>query len=56
MDAPAGVTQEEDHTGFLHLSSAVQVFFSSRKSETFLKMVVAYTHVFVSVFLKQEEK
>ena len=23
MDAPAGVTQEEDHTGFLHLPSAV---------------------------------
>ena len=23
MDVPAGVTQEEGHTGFLHLSSAV---------------------------------
>ena len=26
MDAPAGVTQEEGHTGFLHLPSAVLAF------------------------------
>ena len=26
VDAPAGVTQEEGHTGFLHLPSAVLTF------------------------------
>ena len=30
---PAGVTQEEGHTGFLHLPSAVLAFFFSRDSK-----------------------
>ena len=33
MDAPAGVTQEEGHTGFLiHLSSAVLAFYREKDS------------------------
>ena len=32
MDVPAGVTQEEGHTGFfIHLLSAVRGFFFSRE-------------------------
>ena len=38
MDVPAGVTQEEGHTGFLiHLLSAVRAFiFLARKIQPFL--------------------
>ena len=37
VDAPAGVTQEEDHTGFLHLPSAMFVFiFLARRIQPFL--------------------
>ena len=31
IDVPAGVIQEEGHTGFLHLPSAVHVYFSREK-------------------------
>ena len=31
VDVPAGVTQEEGHTGFLHLLSAVLALYFSRE-------------------------
>ena len=41
LDVPAGVTQEEGHTGFLiHLLSAVRaLFFLARKNQPFLSLV-----------------
>ena len=41
MDVPAGVTQEEGHTGFfIHLLSAVRAFiFLARKIQPFLFLV-----------------
>ena len=41
VDVPAGVTQEEGHTGFLiHLPSAVLAFiFLARKFQPFLSLV-----------------
>ena len=40
MDVPVGVTQEEGHTGFLHLSSAVlTLIFLARKIQPFLSLV-----------------
>ena len=41
LDVPAGVTQEEGHTGFLiHLVSAVRVFiFLARRIQPFLSLV-----------------
>ena len=40
VDAPAGVTQEEGHTGFLHLPSAVlALFFTTRRIQPFLSLV-----------------
>ena len=41
MDVPAGVTQEEGHTGFLiHLPSAVRVLiFVARRIQPFLSLV-----------------
>ena len=41
MDVPAGITQEEGHTGFLiHLLSAVRAFiFLARRNRPFLSLV-----------------
>ena len=40
MDVPAGVTQEEGLTGFLHLPSAVLAFiFLARRIQSFLSTV-----------------
>ena len=41
MDVPAGVTQEECHTGFfIHLLSAVRAFiFLARRIQPFLSLV-----------------
>ena len=40
VDVPAGVTQEEGHTGFLHLPCAVLAFiFLSRSIQPFLSLV-----------------
>ena len=40
VDVPAGVTQEEDHTGFLHLPSAVLAFiFLARRIQPFLSLI-----------------
>ena len=41
LDVPAGVTQEEDHTGFLiHLFSAVRaLIFLARRIQPFLSLV-----------------
>ena len=40
MDAPAGVTQEEDRTGFLHLPSAVlALIFLARRIQPSLSLV-----------------
>ena len=41
VDAPAGVTQDEGHTGFLiHLPSAVlALIFISKKNQPFLSLV-----------------
>ena len=36
VDVPAGVTQEEGHTGFLHLPSAVLAFNFSREKDSFV--------------------
>ena len=39
--APAGVTKEEGHTGFLHLPSAVlALVFIARRIQSFLSLVV----------------
>ena len=55
LDAPAGVTQEEDHTGFLHFSSAVLVLiFLARRiqlplswSILLLYMWWPYIHIYI---------
>ena len=40
VDVPAGVTQEEGHTGFLHLPSAVlALIFLSEMTQPFLSLV-----------------
>ena len=40
VDVPAGVTQEEGHTGFLHLHSAVlALIFLARRIQPFLSLV-----------------
>ena len=40
MDVPPGVTQEEGHTGFLHLHSAVlALFFLARRIQPSLSFV-----------------
>ena len=40
VDVPAGVTQEEGHTGFLHVPSAVLAFiFLARRIQPFLSLV-----------------
>ena len=41
VDVPAGVTQEEGHTGFLHLPSAVPalIFIARRMQPCFLSLV-----------------
>ena len=40
VDVPAGVTQEEGHTGFLHLPSAVPaLIFLARRIQVFLPLV-----------------
>ena len=40
VDVPAGVTQEEGHTGFLHLPSAVlALIFLARRIQPFLSLV-----------------
>ena len=40
VDVPAGVTQEEGHTGFLHLPSAVlALIFLARRIQSFLSLV-----------------
>ena len=40
VDVPAGVTQEEDHTGFLHLPSAVLALtFIARRIQPSLSLV-----------------
>ena len=40
VDVPAGVTQEEGHTGFLHLPSAVlALVFLARRIQPFLSVV-----------------
>ena len=40
VDAPAGVTQEESHTGFLHLPSALLAsMFIARKIQPSLSLV-----------------
>ena len=40
VDAPAGVTQEEGHTGFLHLSSAVlALLFIARRIQPYLSLI-----------------
>ena len=40
MDVPAGVTQEEGHTRFLHFASAVlTLIFVARRIQPFLSLV-----------------
>ena len=40
VDVPAGVTQEEGHTGFIHLPSAVlAVSFLARRVQPFLSLL-----------------
>ena len=40
VDVPAGVTQEEDHTGFLHLSPAMlALIFIARRIQPFLSLI-----------------
>ena len=40
VDVPAGVTQEEGHTGFFHLPSAVlALIFLARRIQPFLSLV-----------------
>ena len=40
VDVPVGVTQEEDHTDFFHLPSAVlALIFLARKIQPFLSLV-----------------
>ena len=40
VEVPVGVTQEEDHAGFLHLPSAVlALIFLARRTRLFLSLV-----------------
>ena len=40
MDVPAGVTQEEGHTGFsIHLSAVLALIFLARRIQPFLSLV-----------------
>ena len=40
MDVPAGVTEEEGHTGFLHIPCAVfALIFLARRTQPFLSLV-----------------
>ena len=48
VDVPAGVTQEEGHTGFLHLLSAVlALIFLARRIRSFLSLVDREVDFFV---------
>ena len=48
VDAPAGVPQEEGHTGFLHLPSAVlALIFIARRMESSLSLVDREVELFV---------
>ena len=48
VDVPAGVTQEEGHTGFLHLTSAVlALIFLARRMQPFLSLVDREVEFFV---------
>ena len=50
VDVPAGVTQEEGHTGFLHLPSAVLALifnFFTRRIQPFLSFVDREVEFFV---------
>ena len=48
MGVPAGVTQEEGHTGFLHLPSAVLALtFIARRIQPFLSLVDREVETFV---------
>ena len=49
VDVPAGVTQEEGHTGFLHLPSAVLALIFSRKgsSRSFPSSIVKTNFVYL---------
>ena len=50
MDVPAEVTQEEDYTGFLHLSSAVlALIFLASTTQPFLCLVDREVEFCVSV-------
>ena len=47
VDVPAGVTQEECHTGFLHLPSAVlALIFAARRIQPFLPLVDREAYLF----------
>ena len=51
MDVPAGVTQEEDHTGFLHLPSAVlALIFLARRIQLSLSFVDREVEFCVLIF------
>ena len=48
VDVPAGVTQEEGHTGFLHLPSAVlALLFLARRIQPFFSLVDREVDFFV---------
>ena len=54
VDVPAGVTQEEDHTGFsIHLLSAMLAafIFLARRIQSFLSLVVLHMLGFFFLFL-----
>ena len=56
VDAPAGVTQEEGHTGFLHLPSAVlALIFIAKRIQAHLSLVdlwsrILFTHELIVFF------
>ena len=39
VDVPAGVTQEEDNTGFPHLPSVLALIFLARRIQPFLSLI-----------------
>ena len=50
LDVPAGVTQEEGHTGFLHLPSVVlALIFLARRIPSFLSLVDREVELFFCV-------
>ena len=53
LDVPAGVTQEEGHTGFLiHLPSAVRaLIFVARRIQPFLSLVDREVEVYSSIVI-----